>query len=103
MNSRPHFLLDTNTCIYIAKRRPLSVLIRFESLQVGEVAMSMITVGELRYGPEKSRDPEQVLAQLLRLSELIPVLPLTERVADGYGLIRATLERAGTPIGGNDF
>lgn len=41
------YLLDTNICIYIAKRRPPEVAGRFESLRPGEVGMSMITYGEL--------------------------------------------------------
>ena len=32
------FLLDTNICIYIAKRRPPEVMARFERLQAGEAA-----------------------------------------------------------------
>jgi tRNA(fMet)-specific endonuclease VapC len=48
------FLLDTNLCIHIAKRRPLEVMARFERLQAGEAALSVITYGELRLGAEKS-------------------------------------------------
>ncbi len=48
------YLLDTNICIYIAKRKPEQVLRRFETLDVGDVAMSLITYGELRFGAERS-------------------------------------------------
>jgi predicted nucleic acid-binding protein len=40
------FLLDTNICIYIAKRRPPEVASRFESMRPGDVGMSIITYGE---------------------------------------------------------
>ena len=49
------FLLDTNICIYIAKRHPPEVAIRFENLQPGDVGMSIITYGERLFGAEKSQ------------------------------------------------
>ena len=33
------FLLDTNICIYIAKRRPPEIMARFESVQAGEAVL----------------------------------------------------------------
>ncbi len=97
------YVLDTNICIYIAKLHPPAVLTKFERLQVGDVAMSLITYGELHYGAEKSQQPEQAHAKLNRLAELINILPLATSVADYYGSIRSTLEKAGTPIGANDL
>jgi len=97
------YLLDTNICIYIAKRHPPEVLRHFEHLQVGDVVMSLITYGELQFGAEKSRISDQVYEKLERLAEMVPVLPLTGKVAKHYGWIRAKLEQAGTPIGANDL
>jgi len=97
------YLLDTNICIYIAKRHPPEVLRHFDTLQVGDVAMSLITYGELQFGAEKSRVSDQVHEKLERLAELVPVLPLTGNVAKHYGRIRVKLEQAGTPIGANDL
>ena len=53
------YLLDTNICIYIIKQKPQSVLDRFNSIEPGEVAVSMITVSELYYGARKSANPEK--------------------------------------------
>ena len=52
------FLLDTNICIYIAKRHPPEVASRFENLRPGDVGMSIITYGELLFGAEKSQHPQ---------------------------------------------
>jgi tRNA(fMet)-specific endonuclease VapC len=49
------YLLDTNICIYIAKHNPSAVRARFEQLTADELAMSVITFGELRHGAEKTR------------------------------------------------
>jgi tRNA(fMet)-specific endonuclease VapC len=97
------YLLDTNICIYIARRRPPEVLAHFERLRPGEVAMSLITFGELRYGAQKSARNEESLAVLQRLTEWIPVLTPAAEVGKHYGEIRADLERAGLPIGNNDL
>ena len=49
------YLLDTNICLYIAKQHPKNVLRHFEQLSVGDVAISVISYGELIYGVEKSQ------------------------------------------------
>ncbi len=41
------WLLDTNTCIYIIKQKPISVLKRFNNIPPGQIALSVITVAEL--------------------------------------------------------
>ena len=97
------YLLDTNICIYIAKQKPLSVLQRFEKIEVGEVAMSAITYGELLYGAEKSQHPKKAREALNELYTLIPPLPLTINTSEYYAKIRATLEKQGKPIGNNDL
>jgi len=97
------YLLDTNICIYIAKQRPPAVIRRFSNLAIGTVGMSLITFGELRYGAEKSNQRISALETLERLQRLIPVVTPDEAVGETYGVIRAHLERSGTPIGNNDL
>ena len=97
------YLLDTNICIYIAKEKPVAVQQQFERMSVGEVAMSVITYGELLYGANKSQYREKVLKQLHHLSSYIPPLPLPVDVAEQYGQIRSLLAKKGQPIGNNDL
>lgn len=101
--SELRYLLDTNICIYIARQRPPGVAKRFSGLSVGEVAMSLTTFGELRFGAEKSVQRVQSLNTLARLTEMIPVLMPDEYVGNRYGALRAFLERMGRPIGNNDL
>ncbi len=49
------FLLDTNMCIYLIKKKPPQVLERFNDYSVGEIGVSSIIVAELQYGVEKSQ------------------------------------------------
>jgi tRNA(fMet)-specific endonuclease VapC len=100
---RLRYLLDTNICIYIAKKKPVTVMKKFEKLEVGEIAMSVVTYGELLYGANKSHSPEQAHTTLVELTTLIPALALNNEVAEHYGNIRATLEKIGKPIGNNDL
>ncbi len=97
------YLLDTNICLYIAKHNPPAVRARFEQHAANELAMSVVTLGELRHGAEKSQAWEKALATLSRLEASIQVAPLTETAGQHYGQIRATLETSGTPIGNNDL
>ena len=97
------YLLDTNICIYIAKHNPPEVRERFARHAANELAMSVVTLGELRYGAEKSQQRERALASIETLSQLIAPAPLGEATAEHYGQIRAELQKLGLPIGNNDL
>ncbi|MFI5343622.1 MAG: type II toxin-antitoxin system VapC family toxin [Chlamydiales bacterium] len=97
------FMLDTNICIYIAKKKPIEVLSRFEGLTIGQVGMSSITHGELLYGAHKSQYPKKAMKAIEELTGLIPALPIPTEAGCYYGQIRCMLEKAGKPIGNNDL
>jgi tRNA(fMet)-specific endonuclease VapC len=96
-------LLDTNICIYIAKHNPATVRARFEQLSADALAMSVITLGELQHGAEKSKARSKALAALQQLQSVIQVEPLTDAVGQHYGQIRSAMERKGQSIGNNDL
>lgn len=97
------YLLDTNICIYIAKHNPPAVRARFEQHSADALAMSVVTLGELQHGAEKSQARDKALATLQQLQNAIQVMPLTAGVGQHYGQIRSALERAGQTIGNNDL
>jgi len=97
------FLLDTNICIYIRRKKPEGVLRRFRTLKQGQAALSVITFGELVYGAEKSGQRAAALELLRELARVLPVMGLPETAADAYGTMRAELERKGQMIGNNDL
>jgi tRNA(fMet)-specific endonuclease VapC len=96
-------LLDTNICIYIAKGHPLAVRHRFENHTLQELAMSTITVGELRFGAEKSQARERALGTIEQLVQMIQPCALPLSAAVHYGQVRASLQQQGLPIGNNDL
>ena len=97
------YLLDTNICIYIAKHNPPAVREHFARHKASELAMSVITLGELRFGAEKSQLRDKAMATIQQLETLIPPRPLPESAGEHYGQIRAVLQKKGVPIGNNDL
>ncbi len=97
------YLLDTNTCIYIIKRRPQNVIERFNSLQVGDVAISSITLAELSYGVEKSQYSQKNRAALEEFILPLELVFFDKEATNYYGKIRAFLEKQGTVIGPLDI
>jgi tRNA(fMet)-specific endonuclease VapC len=97
------YLLDTDICIYIAKRKPAGVLARLERLRSGDVGMSVVTYLELIYGAHKSQQVEANVARIRQLSDLIPVQALDAAAATHYGKLRAGLEKSGSLIGAYDL
>lgn len=97
------WLLDTNICIYLIKRKPERVLRRLRALDISTVGVSSITVAELQYGVAKSARPEQNALALAALLAPLDILAFDDDAAAVYGAVRAALERAGTPIGSMDL
>lgn len=96
------YLLDTDTLIYILKRRPPDVAARFEKIPPEDVAVSMISIAELMFGAEKSQRPAQARRAVEKIAEVLRVLPFDDGAARVYGRLRAQLEQRGTPIGALD-
>lgn len=85
-------MLDTNICIYLMRHHPPEVAQRFAALSYGDVAISAITLAELRYGVECRAENRGAVAQALAaLLEDVPVLPFDDEAALSYGVIRAAV------------
>jgi len=97
------YMLDTNICIYIQRRKPPQVLQRFKAMRYGDAVISLITWGELLYGAAKSQNPQKVREALTEFVSLVPVMPMAPDTGVVYGELRTALERQGQPIGNNDL
>ncbi len=96
------YLLDTNICIYIIKNKPPEVRQRFNSLIIGDVGVSSITVAELQFGIQKSQYGSKNQEALNQFLTPLEIVPFDRKAATSYGLIRVLLESNGTPIGALD-
>jgi tRNA(fMet)-specific endonuclease VapC len=84
------YILDTNICIYLMKHQPPAVAKKFESLAVGDVAISSITLAELEHGVEQDPELKAVRGNALsRLLELLLVLDFDKHAAKSYGKLRS--------------
>jgi tRNA(fMet)-specific endonuclease VapC len=97
------YLLDTNICIYIIKKRPEKVFEKFKNLIIGDVGISTITLAELRYGIEKSSNIDRNKEALEKFLTPIEIVSYDYFAAIEYGNIRADLEKQGIPIGPLDM
>ena len=97
------YMLDTNICIYVMKKKTENVLRRFREEMDGGICISSITLAELEYGMKHSSDPVKNEQALLRFLAPLSVLPFGAAAASEYGEIRAYLQSRGTPIGPLDM
>lgn len=93
------FMLDTDTCIALIKRKPAPVLRRLTALAPGEAGISAVTLAELRYGVEKSAARDRNDRALDAFVLPLEVAAFDEAAAAAYGAVRSALEKAGTPVG----
>jgi tRNA(fMet)-specific endonuclease VapC len=86
------YLLDTNICVHLIQRHPPGLLRRFQEFDYGDLAISVVTLAELRHGverdPSTKREAEQALDDLLTY---LPVLPVDNTVAVQYGVFAAAV------------
>ena len=95
------FLLVTNFCIHFIRGRAWarSALAR---VQVLDVAISAVTVGELYEGAHRSDFPTKELAKAEAFLKPFQVIPLGREEAIDWGLIEARLRKEGNPIEAED-
>jgi tRNA(fMet)-specific endonuclease VapC len=97
------YMLDTNTCIYIIRRKPQAVVERFLRTEISQIGISSITLSELLYGVAKSSKPEQNQMALTQFMAPLEILPYGDNAAQYYSELRFHLEKQGTPIGSLDM
>ena len=98
-----HYLLDTDICIYLIKKRPPEVLEQFRQHSPQDVATSIITLFELEYGVEKSQNPQRSKDALSKFFLPLNLINLDRSSAIEAAIIRAQLEKKGMPIGPYDL
>ena len=96
------YLLDTNIVSDLIRNPQGNVAQHIREVGEAHVCTSIIVAGELRYGATKKASP-RLTAQLEAVLGALDVVPFEAPADTTYGLLRARLEKAGQPIGGNDL
>ena len=97
------YMLDTNICIYLIKKKPQKILQKFNQFELSQLGISSITFGELLYGVYKSSEITQNKLALAQFVAPLEIVPYNDEAADYYGKVRTFLEKQGTPIGSLDM
>ena len=93
------YLLDTNICIYIIKNKPEQVKERFLQCELGDIAISSITLMELMYGAYKSQNIEKSIKIIDEFVAPLDIINFGHKSADICGKIYADLSKKGKVIG----
>ena len=94
-------MLDTNTVSLALRGRAPRTVDYLRDTRRADVAISVVTAMELRFGLAKnpSTRARDVVEQFL---DTFTVLPIDRAIERPYGEIRAALEKSGRPIGSLD-
>lgn len=96
------YLLDTNIVSDLVRHPQGRIADHIRKVGEAQVCTSIIVAAELRYGAAKKGSP-RLTTQLEAVLGSLSVLALETPADAAYGSIRARLEAAGRPIGGNDL
>jgi tRNA(fMet)-specific endonuclease VapC len=97
------YILDTNTCIGLIRKKPPSLIKRLTECALGDVGVSTITVAELMHGAYKSSQVEQNMSALEQFLLPIEIVAFDQHASVAYGLVRTSLEQTGNVIGSMDM
>ena len=97
------YLLDTDIVSRIGRGDSAALLARFGAAATDQLAISVVTRGEIEYGLLAGAPKRSTVARMQGLLLQIPILTMGTSVAAQYAVIREHLRAAGTPIGYNDL
>lgn len=97
------YLLDTNTASYIIKGNVPRVRERLLKVPTADVAISVITEAELRFGVLRRPDAKRLNIIVDEFLRFVEIKPWDSAAALRYAQLRASLEHEGKPMGGLDL
>ncbi|GHU47219.1 ribonuclease VapC [Spirochaetia bacterium] len=95
-------MLDTDTCSYIIKENPQSIVDKFWEHKDDDICISVITYCELLYGA-MHKNANVLLEKINVFTSKIRIADFPSSAAEDYADIRNTLEKQGMTIGNLDI
>jgi tRNA(fMet)-specific endonuclease VapC len=95
-------MLDTDILSDLVRHPQGRIAARIGEVGEEAVCASIVVAAELRFGAMKRGSP-RLTAQVEAVLGALQVLPFEEPADRAYAELRARLETAGAPIGGNDM
>lgn len=91
------FLLDTNMVSHILRRNPI-VMERINALHYSDMAISILTHAEIKYGFAKNPQATKMQRLFDEFVLNIQILPFDETVSVHYGQFKANTEKQGKSL-----
>ncbi|MCL1874955.1 MAG: type II toxin-antitoxin system VapC family toxin [Synergistaceae bacterium] len=91
------YMLDTDTCSYIIKRNPASIVQAFWEHKKDEICISSVTYAELTYGAMRKGSTKNPAA-IRRFVAYVGIVDFDDAAAEEYARIRCFLEAKGIPV-----
>lgn len=95
------YLIDTDIAIEALRKRDRRLIEQMRAQPA--VALSTVSLYELRFGAARSSNPGQNDGAIDQLASVLTVIDFTPDAATEAGLVRAELAGKGTPIGPYDL
>lgn len=95
------YLLDTNICVHFLRGK-YGLIEKFEQLGVENFAISEITLAELVFGAENSKNPQRNLGLIESFASQVVILPIFSAIYH-YGKEKVRLRSIGLQISGFDL
>ena len=97
------YLLDTDICIYLIKRKYPAILDRLLRTGFERAGLAAVTLAELEYGAANSSRSLEARTALLEFTLPFEILDFNAPAAACYGKIRKDLKAKGRPVGEMDM
>ena len=94
------YLLDTDIVIYSLKGHA-AVKKHLENNLHATLKISIVTLMELYYGAYKSQKVASNLGKIKLIEDAVEIIPLGRESSEIFAMLKAELEKAGTPL--DDF
>ena len=100
--AEPTWMLDTHVLSELIRNPQDTLRQKVAGASPDTLCTSIVVACELRFGALR-KGSDTLTRRVEQLLEALPVLPFDEPADRHYADIRASLERAGTPIGSHDL
>jgi tRNA(fMet)-specific endonuclease VapC len=97
------YLLDTNTVSYAIKGNLPVVRERLQECAPSEIAISVITEAELRFGVLRLPVAKRLALVVEEFLRFVEIHPWNSAAARHYAQLRASIEQEGRPMGNLDL
>ncbi len=96
------YLLDTDICSYLIRKRPQSLIDKLRSIPLGEIGISVMTICEFESGIPGSAHPEKLRSAIDTFISPFTIVEFQQIDALAFGVIDFSLQSKGIPIGDMD-